>query len=267
MRTGTIRISAPFEGKKPEPNTLAGYLLVIFGIIGGLLLHSQSPRSRFILGGLFLFIFPVFLFTLSRAGYTGFIGLYLAFLIFTKKARLLLIAVLLISLFILPLVLPLAVIERVKTTFNPSPAEALHYNALGQQFTLEDSAAQRIETWKWVIPLWQRSPFFGYGVTGVGFVDSQYTRVLGELGIIGFLVFFWVFFVLFRETLRTYRCSTDSWIKGLSLGFLASLVALLMDVIGANVFIIVRIMEPFWFIAAMVLMAPQIEEEVSPITQ
>ena len=45
------------------------------------------------------------------------------------------------------------------------------------------------------------------------------------------------------------------------MGFFAGVIGLLFHAIGANTFIIVRIMEPFWFMAAMVLMIPEIKDE------
>jgi hypothetical protein len=46
------------------------------------------------------------------------------------------------------------------------------------------------------------------------------------------------------------------------LGFIAGFVGLLFHGLGANTFIIVRIMEPFWFMAALVVMIPKLEEDV-----
>ena len=43
---------------------------------------------------------------------------------------------------------------------------------------------------------------------------------------------------------------------GLALGFVAGTVGLLGHALGANTFIIVRIMEPFWFFAAIVVALP-----------
>jgi hypothetical protein len=53
--------------------------------------------------------------------------------------------------------------------------------------------------------------------------------------------------------------SQDPFDKGLSIGFIAGFTGLLFHAIGANTFIIVRIMEPFWFIAAMVMMIPSLQ--------
>ena len=54
----------------------------------------------------------------------------------------------------------------------------------------------------------------------------------------------------------------DDFGKGLSLGFTCALVGLLAMGVAAEVFIIVRIMEPFWFLAAMVVMLPEVS--ISP---
>jgi len=47
--------------------------------------------------------------------------------------------------------------------------------------------------------------------------------------------------------------------RGISMGFLAGFIELLVHSIGANTFIIVRIMEPFWFVTGMVAMIPELE--------
>jgi hypothetical protein len=44
------------------------------------------------------------------------------------------------------------------------------------------------------------------------------------------------------------------------MGYLAGFIGLLYHGIGANTFIIVRIMEPFWFVTAMVVMIPEMEK-------
>ena len=55
--------------------------------------------------------------------------------------------------------------------------------------------------------------------------------------------------------------------RGLALGFVAGTIGLLGHALGANTFIIVRIMEPFWFFAAIVVALPglaQAETAVEP---
>ncbi|NIW00300.1 hypothetical protein GWN26_14730 [Candidatus Saccharibacteria bacterium] len=49
--------------------------------------------------------------------------------------------------------------------------------------------------------------------------------------------------------------------KGLTTGFLAGYIGLLFHAIGANTFIIVRIMEPFWFFAGIIAVLPALERQ------
>jgi hypothetical protein len=47
--------------------------------------------------------------------------------------------------------------------------------------------------------------------------------------------------------------------RGLIIGFICGFIGLLVHSLGANTFIIVRIMEPFWFFAGMVAVLPNLE--------
>jgi len=52
--------------------------------------------------------------------------------------------------------------------------------------------------------------------------------------------------------------------RGLALGFLAGFIGLLVHSFGAATFIIVRIMEPFWFLAAIVIVLAEPKELPEP---
>jgi hypothetical protein len=69
---------------------------------------------------------------------------------------------------------------------------------------------------------------------------------------------------MFRLAYRTFKEVVDPLYKGLAMGYLAGFIGLLCHGIGANTFIIVRIMEPFWFMTAIVVMAPEIEKMNQP---
>jgi hypothetical protein len=45
------------------------------------------------------------------------------------------------------------------------------------------------------------------------------------------------------------------------MGYMAGFIGLLFHGLGANTFIIVRIMEPFWFLTAMVVMFPELSDD------
>ena len=82
---------------------------------------------------------------------------------------------------------------------------------------------------------------------------------MNETGIIGALAFFYLLFSIFQTAMTSLRQVSTEWGKGLCIGFLAGFGALLFHAIGANTFIIVRIMEPFWFFAGMVTVLPAVE--------
>lgn len=49
--------------------------------------------------------------------------------------------------------------------------------------------------------------------------------------------------------------------RGLTVGFFAGFIGLLFHALGANTFIIVRIMEPFWFFAGIIVVLPSLEKQ------
>jgi hypothetical protein len=251
------RVTAPFEGAHPEPNTLGGYLLLLFAVCMSFFLYSPSAKWKILPGLLAFFIIPPFIFTLSRASYIAFIIMYI-FIVFTAKRKVAFsIITLLFAIVIAVVFVPnvkKAVVTRIEKTFTPVKV----YRAFGKAIPLEQSAASRVESWKRVAGQWTKSPLFGYGVTGVGLVDSQYPLVLGETGIIGFLIFLALLKRIYKLAKNSFKNVTDDWEKALSLGFIGGYIGLLIHSFAANTFIIVRIMEPFWFLTAIIVMLPEI---------
>jgi len=68
-------------------------------------------------------------------------------------------------------------------------------------------------------------------------------------------------YAIYQNAYLTFRQTKNDFFRGLSLGYLAGFFAMLAHGIGANTFIIVRIMEPFWFLTAMIIMIPTIETQ------
>ena len=87
----------------------------------------------------------------------------------------------------------------------------------------------------------------------------MYVKVLAETGIVGFWAFLWFFVRLWKSTMATFLSMTRPWEKGLSFGFLLAIIPLMVHALGANTFYIVRIMEPFCFLAALVMLLPMLE--------
>ncbi len=260
------------EMKQAEPASLGGYLLIVFGLLLGFFTYSDNAKLRFLLLGIFFFLLPPFVMTLSRASYGGFIFLYLSLIFFARKRKIVLIGLALVFVFVYPVIFPQmekAMIRRIQDTFTGYDQVAIGH----LQYGFELSAAARVRSWQRAFNQWiPKHPLIGHGVTGVGLGDAQYPLLLGEVGILGFIVWCWMIGILFKHAWQIYATSGDSFLCGLTLGYLALLVGLLVQGVAVNTFIVVRIMEPFWFLTGIMMKLPQIvdwrpktnKQEVTP---
>jgi len=254
---GGGRVSAPFEGETGEPNTFGGYLVFMGAVAVALLDRLKDTRVRIGLAALLVVLLISLLYTQSRASYLAVIPTYLVLSLFSRR-RFYLLAGLIIALALSPLILPRAAKERIAYTFT-QPQESGQIRVGKIRF--DTSASARIYSWKEGLRAWRNRPILGHGVTGYGFMDAQYPRILVETGVVGVLAFAWLINALFRMGLGTLREHQDDLLRGLSVGLIAGLVGLLVHAIGANTFIIVRIMEPFWFLTGMVIALSQMREQ------
>ena len=126
---------------------------------------------------------------------------------------------------------------------------------------LDTSTSARLVSFKEALQDWPKHPLLGYGVTGYQFVDAQFPRVLTETGLLGLIAFIYILFSIFKITLHNLKELKTPYFQGLSIGFLAGFVGLIVHAIGANTFIIVRIMEPFWFFAGIMVVMPEMERQ------
>jgi len=255
---GGGRVSAPFEGEVGEPNTFGGYLVFMGAVAAALMDHLKDMRVRLGLALLMVVLLTSLLYTQSRASYLAVIPAYLVVSLLSRR-RFYLIAGLIIVLVLSPMLLPRVAKERMAGTFTqPVQTGQIQFGKL----RLDTSSSARIIGYKEALSAWRRNPILGFGVTGHHFIDAQYPRILVETGIIGMLAFSWLIYVLFQVGLGTLRDNHDDLlIRGLAVGLIAGLVGLLVHAIGANTFIIVRIMEPFWFLTGIVIALSQMNDE------
>jgi len=252
------RVSAPFEGESGEPNTFGGYLVFMTSLAMGLFLTTSSFRNKVIFTFLICLFSVPFFYTLSRSAYLAAIPAVLSIFWLTERKYW---SVPLILLFCigLPFFAPQAAKDRVLYTFTQGKDRPDVVEIRGVR--LDTSTSARLRGFGDASRDWIKHPFLGFGITGHFFVDAQYVRLLIETGILGFITFFLLVISILRQGYGVFKESVDPFYKGLSMGFLAGFIGLLFHAIGANTFIIVRIMEPFWFVTAMVMMIPELKED------
>jgi len=250
-----VRVSAPFEGEQGEPNSFGGYLVFMGALVTALLVHLKNLRVRLCLLLVLAFILVTLVYTQSRASYLAMIPTCAALAVLSRQ-RFYLLAALTVLIVLTPVILPKVAKERISATFNQQKQAG--QIAVGD-IRLDTSASARIRSWQDGLSDWRNRPILGYGVTGYWFMDAQYPRTLVETGIVGLGAFVWLVFTIFRVAFKTWRARTGDLGWVLSVGLLAGFLGLLTHALGANTFIIVRIMEPFWCVTGIVVALSKME--------
>ncbi|KAA3604218.1 MAG: hypothetical protein DWQ06_05035 [Calditrichaeota bacterium] len=256
---GGERISAPFEGSEGgEPNTLGGYLTLMLGPAIALFLFSPNALFRAIFAGLSGLLMIPLLYSQSRSSWVAFGVMYLVMLIVSTRRSVLFVG-LIAGIVILPLIAPSSVIDRFQYTFSGQEETLDVERAQLGELTLDASTSERFDAWKRVWNDLPKHPFIGFGITGWKFLDAQYAKVIIETGVFGLIFFLYLKFVVLKNLWSVYRRDDyEDWIfRGLSLGAFCATFGMLAHAFGANTFIIVRIMEPFWLLVGMVMMVPE----------
>jgi len=258
------RVSTPFEGKDGEPGTLGGYLLLLMSVSIGVLLKIESRRIKLLLTGLILISFVSIMATQSRASWMALPVIYFCFIVMSKK-RLMLLGILVTIIAASPFIMPEEYKERYGGTFKREKG----YKAMvgGKALALDSSATERVMSWQGTLKDFKNHPIFGYGINGYWFIDGQYFRTLVELGLVGTSIFFFMLYQIGRFLLAAHRIASDDLTKGLTMGLFAGFLGLLVHCIGSNTFIVVRIMEPFWFLMGIAVVLYQIDKKESEVLQ
>jgi O-antigen ligase len=248
------RVTAPFEGASGEPNTLGGYLLFMIALAGSLFLITKSFKQKIGWGIFAVVLIVPFLFTLSRTSWLAAVPVAIAFF-FLSERKIPFLFLIVFSVVIFVIVAPSQVKDRIDYTFNQPPHRG--QIEIGDA-RIDTSASARIRSWQFGLAGWTKHPILGYGVTGFAFMDSQYIRTLVETGLIGLFIFFYLLFRIYREMIKVYRRLREPFYRGLAMGYVAGFIGLVIHGIGANTFIIIRIMEPFWLFTGIMIMLPHI---------
>lgn len=269
---GGGRVVAPFEGESGEPNTLGGYLLLMMALAGGLLVVKDAVTKlthKVALVGFFGLTGLPILFTLSRATWLAAIPVFLLIWAFSPRKTVL--TLLMIAGFLVaPNFMPESVEERLLYTVEKQTnkwARRQQVTYLG--ITFDTSSSARINSWAYALDEFTKHPLVGYGVTGWRFIDAQYLRILVETGLLGLSTFLLLQWRVLRESWRAYREVSDPLFQGVAAGFIIGTGGMLSHATMTNTFIIVRIMEPYWLIAAIVMASMEVPaqetDQIEPV--
>jgi O-antigen ligase len=226
-------------------------------VAGGLLAKADNLRTKQIMAVLIICIIPPFLFTQSRSSYLAIVPALLVLGYMTDR-RLIILGLLAIALLASPLFLPKAVKSRIMFTFTQPKEQG---QVLIGNLRLDTSTSARLQSWKNAMRDYPQHPLLGYGVTGYAFVDAQFPRVLVETGILGLTAFLYLLYAIFKLALKNLKEIKTLDSQGLLIGFISGFVGLVVHALGANTFIIVRIMEPFWFFVGIITVLPMLERQ------
>jgi hypothetical protein len=68
-------------------------------------------------------------------------------------------------------------------------------------------------------------------------------------------------YAIYRTGMTSHAHFEDPYLRGLALGFLMGFIGLLTHALGSNTFIIVRIMEPFWLVAGLLVKSLLLDQQ------
>jgi len=263
------RLTAPFEGEGGEPNTLGGYLLLIISVNLSIIFYSNTLQKkwikRLVLATTMVAVIP-FLLTNSRGSWVAGIPVAISYMLL-KKSRNITIIFVTLMLILSPFILPKSILERVTYTFQKQQGYARTLQEEVGGVTLDTSASERVRSWKDAFQELPEHMIFGFGITGWRFLDAQYMRVLIETGVIGFIVFMFLLYSISNGIWQIHKNTDDNFFKALSLGLFIGMLGILFHCIGANTFIIIRIMEPYYLLCGMVFAIPKVEERTNIIAE
>ncbi len=90
-----------------------------------------------------------------------------------------------------------------------------------------------------------------YHFTEAESTDNNFLRTLGETGLLGFISFYGIFWVIFYQIKKNK--SASPWLKNLNLAFLAATIGLLVNALYIDVFASSKVAFIYWALAGAIL--------------
>ena len=244
-------------GSFGQPNELGAFLAMFTAFAAAQLPAARHWVARLVLGGVVVAgVFAVVL-TVSRGAV---LALAAALLFVALRSSRVLTLILVVAGVSSPLWAPDYLKERMMGTQVESETS--------DEVSLEGSAQLRVDTWRAIFKVVSEHPLEGVGFSGLSSVlpaagdelgvevketaHNTYLRFLGEMGVLGLLLFvalLWRCWTLARDGMRLARDRAD---RQLALGLAAATVALAISCAFGDRFFSVLISGNFWLVCALV---------------
>jgi hypothetical protein len=240
-----LRISGTFTYL--GPNELAVFYAQHTAVLLGLLMLDPNFRRRILFLVTTIFNYFCLMFLFSRGGYLAAIGSWV-FYGFAKDRRILLV----IAMFLLSwrLIVPMSVQQRIDMSEHDGE--------------IDRSIEQRYIMWDFAINKIKEFPVFGTGYNTTPYMNiyvdvkrksihNGYLEVAMEQGIIGLLLFLAFFGLSLFYGWKLYRIADDKFLKGLGLGFVGCVLAVLAGNIAGSYWFYINVSGFYWVNLALVM--------------
>lgn len=240
-----------------NPNILAEYLIMSIPTSAALFWNSKKITKKLIFLVTTLILTGTLFLTMSRGGWLGLaFGIFIFILLIEKRLFLLLIPAGVASIFILPQ----SIINRIMTIGSLA----------------DSSNAYRVKIWQITMNIirdhWLVGVGFGYipfkqtfetyiRTMPIYHAHSTYLEFAAELGILGFLLFIGLIFVIVKYAIKTLKKSEDKYIKVIIAGLLAGIAGLLFHGLVEHVLYMPRIIFTFWTVIGFILTAMKVAKQ------
>ena len=261
---------ARIGGAIGDINDLGAYFAVTASALFGLFLTSRAFTGfrKWVIGASALLAGFGVMIPKSRGGYVGVAaGVGAITYLIDKRAVVVFAVVLALS----PFWAPDFVQERVAETTVDSLEAGLVGDATDR---LDPSAGVRLDIWRIVAKKSLKSPIIGYGYASVPYLTagelsrpfsahSLYFETLGETGLVGIVVLFWLLLACVRSGRELLRVASTRTSRGLAVAFIGATVALIVANIFGERFTHISISGTYFFLAGLVDRSIAIEHESS----
>ena len=234
----------------------AYYLFFIpFAII--FYLQSKTIINKWTYGVLSIGMIILMFMCYCRASYLALIPILIALGFATKRYRLFIIGPIFVLL-ILVLIPPVR--ERIDFTFVETKPH----------LRLDDSSQQRFDNWQRGLKDFWAHPFLGVGFWNyrwqtvslsqreIGWtVHNQYLAILLETGLLGFMMFMWMFYRMYRNCFRLLKNTRQRFpfLHGVSIAYLIALVGLCVQIFFGETLESFQLNGPLWIMTGLIIRA------------